>query len=286
VSGAAPAFKWTARGRELDLSHEGAIMGILNLTPDSFSDGGRFPSPEAAVGCALEMVGKGARILDLGGESTRPGSNAVPADEEIRRVLPVLKLLRRQTEVLISIDTTKSEVAERALDFGADIVNDVSGLRGDPRMADVLAKSDCGVVLMHMRGTPSDMQLAPEYTDVVAEVREFLKSRVDFCLQGGIDRKRLCIDPGIGFGKTFEHNRSLLLGLPELCGLGFPVLVGISRKAFLGQVTGITEPAKRLWAGVAVTGIARRAGARIFRVHDVGENLHALRVTEAILAHA
>jgi dihydropteroate synthase len=286
VTNPSAVLHWKTSGGELDLSCAGAVMGVLNLTPDSFSDGGRFSDLEAAVDHALQMVGEGAQILDLGGESTRPGSQPVSAKEELARVLPVLRCLRKRTNVLLSIDTSKSEVAAQALDEGADIVNDVTALRGDPKMLELVAKTKCGVVLMHMRGTPADMQQSPDYSDVVTEVCDFLISRVELCIQHGIDCGRLCVDPGIGFGKSFEHNRDLLNGLPRLCSMGLPVLIGISRKAFLGQVTGITEPRERLWAGVAVTGFARRAGAHIFRVHDVRENLHALRVTESILSHA
>lgn len=286
VADRAESPSWHTGAGVLDLGQRGVIMGILNLTPDSFSDGGRFQNVDTAVAHGLEMVAEGAAILDLGGESTRPGSLPVSTEEECRRVIPVLESLRARTKALLSVDTSKSEVARRAIDAGADIVNDVTALRGDPGMAGVLAGSNCGVVLMHMRGTPATMQDEPRYGDVLAEVSQFLRERVDFCVRHGISKERLCIDPGIGFGKTHGHNRDLLCGLPALCSQGLPVLLGISRKAFLGQVTGAAMPADRLWAGVTVTAVARRAGVRIFRVHDVRENLHALRVTEAILSHA
>ena len=262
-------------------------MGILNVTPDSFSDGGCFFSSEAAVDRGLQMVEEGAEILDIGGESTRPGSEPVDANEELRRVLPVLKKLRsRSSEVLLSIDTSKALVAEACLDAGADIVNDVTALRGDAGMLPLLAKSNCGVVLMHMLGTPKTMQSAPTYQDVVAEVREFLENRILKAADAGIDASRICIDPGFGFGKTFEHNKTLLAQLEKFTTLGAPLLVGISRKSFLGHALGGVASEDRLWAGVAVSSYARKCGASIFRVHDVRENLHALRMTEAILHHA
>lgn len=261
-------------------------MGILNLTPDSFSDGGQYRRPEDAVDHALQMVEEGAEILDLGGESSRPGADPVPLEEELHRVLPVLRLLRRQTSAAISIDTYKAETARQAIDAGADIINDISALRGDPAMVEVAAKSNCGVILMHMQGNPKTMQQAPVYTNAVSEVRDFLLERAEFALESGVSREAICLDPGFGFGKSFEHNGQLLQYLAELAEPGYPLLIGISRKSYLATVTGEHAMEARLWPGVALTSFCREKGARIFRVHDVLPNLHALRMTESILQYA
>lgn len=295
ASAHAPLTPWPVRWQcgdvSLDLTRQGVIMGILNLTPDSFSDGGNFTDPVRAVDQALQMVEAGANIIDIGGESTRPGAQPVPLQEELRRVLPVLRTLRPKTRALLSIDTSKAEVARQALLEGADIINDVTALQGDAKMPEVVAHSSCGVVLMHMRGTPETMQNAPAYTDVVTEVRDFLQQRVAFCLSLGLSPERLCLDPGICFGKTFAHNCALLQCLADLhvsmehAGqtVWHPLLLGISRKSFLAASSGATSVAERLWPGLALTALGREKGVRIFRVHDVRENLHALRVTEAIL---
>lgn len=277
---------WQA-GRHLwDLRKQGLVMGILNLTPDSFSDGGLWKNPGAAVEAGLRMVDEGADLLDLGGESTRPGAQPVPLEEELRRVLPVVRGLRRHTSCPISIDTMKAEVARRALAEGADVINDVSALRADPGMLAVVAGSGAGVVLMHMQGRPADMQQGPTYGDVATEVCDFLQERAEACRAAGIAAERICLDPGFGFGKTMAHNQTLLRELPRIVALGYPVLVGLSRKSYLGHLTGETDPKRRLWAGVALTSYCRERGAAIFRVHDVAAHRHALRVTEAILHHA
>lgn len=284
-----PRFLWHCGERTLDLTREGAIMGVLNLTPDSFSDGGAYPSPEAAVEKGLEMVAEGAEILDLGGESTRPGAAPVPLETELQRVLPVLEKLRPQTSALLSIDTTKAEVARRALELGADVVNDISSLRADATMVEVVASSNCGVVLMHMQGTPQTMQVAPTYTQVTQEVRAFLAERCAWWEERGLDPQRLALDPGIGFGKTFAHNLTLLRDLEEIASLPRPILLGVSRKSFLAALTvpdgtpATVPPQERHWPGVALTSLGRERGARIFRVHDVRDHRHALRMTEAIL---
>ncbi len=284
-----PRFLWRCGERTLDLTREGAIMGVLNLTPDSFSDGGSYPSPEAAVEKALEMVAEGATILDLGGESTRPGAAPVPLETELRRVLPVLEKLRPQTSALLSIDTTKAEVARRALQLGADVVNDISALRADAKMVEVVASSNCGVVLMHMQGTPQTMQVAPTYRQVTQEVRAFLAERCAWWVERGLAAQRLALDPGIGFGKTFAHNLTLLRDLEEIASLPRPILLGVSRKSFLAALTvpggtpATVPPLERHWPGVALTSLGRERGARIFRVHDVRDHRHALRMTEAIL---
>jgi len=280
------ALNWKAGRHDWDLSGRGLIMGILNLTPDSFSDGDQYQHPEVAVEHALQMVEEGAEILDLGGESTRPGAEPVPLEEELRRVLPVLKLLRRQTGVAISIDTYKAETARQSLEAGADIINDISALRADPAMAGVAASSGCGLILMHMQGRPKTMQEAPVYGNVVGEVRNFLLERAHFAQEQGVSRGAICLDPGFGFGKSPDHNRQLLKHLEKLAEDSYPILIGISRKSYLAAVTGEFAMEDRLWPGVTLTSFCREKGARIFRVHDVLPNLHALRMTESILQYA
>ncbi len=275
---------WKIRGRDHDLSSRGWIFGILNVTPDSFSDGGAFLSPEAAIRHGLDMAAAGAGVLDVGGETTKPGALPVSADEELSRVLPVLKGLRAAGgDFLISIDTSKAVVAQAALEAGADIINDVTGLRGDPEMAGIAAGSGAGVVIMHMQGTPRTMQEAPHYADVVAEVGNFFRQAIGQAVNSGIDPMSIALDPGIGFGKTPEHNALLLHCLPAFAGPGRPLLVGLSRKSFLGRIAGSATMEDRFWPGVALTSFCRERGARIFRVHDVKPHLEALRMTEAIL---
>jgi dihydropteroate synthase len=278
---------WKLRKRSIDLSRSGVIMGVLNVTPDSFSDGGQFMEEDLAVRHAERMAGEGAAILDVGGESSRPGSNPVPLAEELRRVIPVIKRIRsRFPDLLLSIDTYKAETARQALVAGADIVNDISALRADPAMIEVLQRSDAGVILMHMRGTPKTMQLNPSYKDVVAEVFEFLQERRDELVSHGIDRSRIAIDPGYGFGKRVQDNVQLIRQLGRFAELGQPVVVGISRKSTIAQLLGNPKlPSReRLWPTVAVTSLLREKGAHVFRVHDVRPNLEALRMTEAIVS--
>ena len=258
-------------------------MGILNVTPDSFSDGGRHGSLDRALEHARRMIGEGAEIIDVGGESTRPGAAEVTVDEEIARTRPVVAALRADWDGLISIDTMKAPVAAAALEAGADIVNDVSGLTADPAMAEVCAEGGCGVVVMHMQGDPRTMQLAPRYEDVVAEVRGFFEERLAALVAAGIDPEAICFDPGIGFGKSVEHNLALLRALPDLGVGGRPLLLGVSRKSFIGKILGSTDLADRAWPTVAITARAREAGVMIHRVHDVKPNVEALRMTEAIL---
>ncbi|MDD5199197.1 MAG: dihydropteroate synthase [Terrimicrobiaceae bacterium] len=274
---------WQTRRRALDLSWHGAIMGILNVTPDSFSDGGSFIDPDRACMHALAMADEGADIIDVGGESTRPGAEPVPEAYELARVLPVIERIRGASDVLISIDTCKARVAEAALAAGADIINDVTALTGDPAMPRVARDSGAGVVLMHMRGTPRTMQIDPRYGDVVAEVRIFLRQQFDAAVASGIDPARMAMDPGIGFGKMPEHNH-LLLGHCDAFSIdGRPVLIGASRKSFLAGPAGSENPADRFWPGVALTSLCRERGARIFRVHEPRPHREALRMTEAIL---
>ena len=274
---------WKIRDREIDLSRRARVMGIINATPDSFSDGGSFLNPQAALAHGLQMVAEGAEILDIGGESTRPGAQSVDADEEIRRVLPVIQALRRESEVLLSIDTSKAAVARAALDAGADIINDVTGLRGDPEMPALAASSKAGIVIMHMQGEPRTMQVAPTYDDVVHEVGNFFRQALARSVACGIDPMRIALDPGIGFGKTPDHNRRLLAELSAFLEFGRPLLVGVSRKSFLGWLAGSSAMDDRFWPGVALTSLCRERGARILRVHDVNPHTEALRMTEAIL---
>jgi len=274
---------WKIRDREIDLSRRARVMGIINATPDSFSDGGSFLNPQAALAHGLQMVAEGAEILDIGGESTRPGAQSVEADEEIRRVLPVIQALRRESQVLLSIDTSKAAVARAALDAGADIINDVTGLRGDSEMPALAASSKAGIVIMHMQGEPRTMQVAPTYDDVVHEVGNFFRQALARSVACGIDPMRIALDPGIGFGKTPEHNRRLLAELSAFLEFGRPLLVGASRKSFLGWLAGSSAMDDRFWLGVALTSLCRERGARILRVHDVKPHTEALRMTEAIL---
>jgi dihydropteroate synthase len=255
-------------------------MGIVNVTPDSFSDGGRHLEPEVAAAAARRMVEDGAAIVDVGGESTRPGSEGVPADEELARVVPVLERLRG---VPTSIDTSKAEVARQALALGAELVNDVTALRGDPELAGVVADAGAYVCLMHMQGEPRTMQAEPVYGDVVAEVAGFLEERLAFAVAAGIAEDRVCLDPGIGFGKTVEHNLALLRRLDAIVALGRPVLVGLSRKSVLGRILG--DERARTGTTAASVGAAVAAfdrGAAIFRVHDVREHVEALAAAGAV----
>jgi dihydropteroate synthase len=260
------------------------IMGILNLTPDSFSDGGRFAEPGAAAAHALKMAEEGADLIDVGGESTRPGAQRVPAAEQLRRVLPVMESIRASLPagLEISIDTTSAEVAERALDAGASLINDVSAGRDDAAMFGMAARRRVPVVLMHMRGDPATMQEDPRYGDVVTEVRDFLLGRAAAAMEAGIARGHIMIDPGIGFGKTKEHNLALLARLEDLVATGFPVLLGASRKRFMGSICRAAQSAELAPATCATTALGVLAGAKIFRVHDVRPNRQALDVAWAI----
>ncbi len=259
------------------------LLGILNVTPDSFSDGGDFFDPEAAARRAEVLLDEGALVVDVGGESTRPGSDRVPEEEERRRVVPVVqKFLEARPEALVSVDTYRARTAEAALDAGARIVNDVTALRGDPRMAALVADAGCPVVLMHMLGEPKTMQREPSYGDVVREVRDFLAQRADHANAAGVDAENVVLDPGIGFGKTPGHNLALLRHLGAIVDLGFPVLVGASRKKFIGSITGAEEAKDRVFGTVATTVLGYERGATLFRVHDVRANREALAVAEAI----
>ncbi len=259
-------------------------MGVVNVTPDSFSDGGLWLDADRAVAHGVELAAQGAAILDIGGESTRPGAEPVSAAEELRRVGPVIeRLAAAGTGAQLSIDTAKAQVAQAALTAGATYVNDVTALRGDAAMAGVIAQAGCDCCLMHLQGEPRTMQSDPRYADVVGEVVAFLRSRVAVALAAGIAPERIQVDPGIGFGKTLEHNLELLRRLDEVAALGFPVVVGVSRKAFLGTLTGREAPAARVAATVAANVLAFERGARIFRVHDVAATVDGLRVATASL---
>lgn len=275
-------YLWRIHGTDHDLSTRGMVMGIVNVTPDSFSDGGRFLDSGRAVEHALKLVAEGADILDIGGESTRPGAEPVEEAEELRRVLPVIRAVRSATSTLISIDTMKAAVARAALDAGADIINDVTGLRGDSAMPRVAASCDAGLVIMHMIGTPRTMQQQPEYADVVHEVQDYFQDRLRSLERDGIDPARIVLDPGFGFGKTLDHNVALMRALPELSVGGRPLLVGVSRKSMIARLIGSDELDDRDWPTVALTAHARGLGARLVRVHDVKPNVHAMRMTEAI----
>jgi dihydropteroate synthase len=258
-----------------------SVMGVVNVTPDSFSDGGVNYDPAAAIASARRLAAEGAAIVDVGGESTRPGSAGVALDEELRRVVPVLEAVAR--ELPVSIDTAKAGVAERALELGAELVNDVTALRGDPRLAEMVAEHGAYVCLMHMQGEPRTMQLNPSYDDVVSDVAAFLEERLAFAVAAGIPEDRVCLDPGIGFGKTVEHNFELLRRLDVIVSLGRPVVIGFSRKRSLGRLLGdpdaVTGP---LSASLAAAVTAYERGATILRAHDVKEHVEALTVASAV----
>ncbi|MBI3569949.1 MAG: dihydropteroate synthase [Gammaproteobacteria bacterium] len=266
-------------GRRLDLART-AVMGILNVTPDSFADGGIFLARENALMHARRMLEEGADIIDVGGESTRPGAQPVPAQQEIERVVPVIEALAREVPIPISIDTSKPEVMRAAVAAGAGFINDVRALRADGALA-VAATLKVPVCLMHMQGEPRTMQDQPDYRDVVTDVHDFLAARVEACVAAGIPHARLVIDPGFGFGKTLEHNLALLRGLCALTALGLPVLAGLSRKSMIGKALGLPVE-RRLHASVALALAAVQNGARIVRVHDVGSTVEALRMFEAV----
>jgi dihydropteroate synthase len=260
------------------------IMGVVNVTPDSFSDGGLFYDHDVATAHALRLIADGADILDVGGESTRPYAQSVPADEEIRRVGPVIeRIAQARTEARISIDTSKTEVARVAVDAGATYVNDVTAFRGDPALAELVAERGLGCCLMHMLGTPRTMQEDPRYDDVVSDVKAFLEDRLAFAVAAGVPEERIHLDPGIGFGKTIDHNLELLRRLDEIVAIGRPVVVGTSRKAFIGRITG-REVRDRTAGTLATNVLALERGARLFRVHDVAATRDALAVTAATLA--
>lgn len=277
---------WRTRTREFDLTHRGLVMGILNVTPDSFSDGGRFANIESALAHAEDMIVHGAEIIDVGGESTRPGAEPVDEQEELRRVIPIIGELAKRgghgERFIISADTMKPAVASAAVRAGASIINDIGGFR-DAGMIAIAKTSGAGLVVMHMQGEPRTMQEAPQYADVCGEVREFFCHSLRRCVASGVPATNIALDPGIGFGKSPAHNLALLRGMNDLAIPGRPLIVGVSRKSFIGKVLGLSAPEDREWPTVALTCHSRERGARVFRVHDAKPNVEALRMTEAIL---
>lgn len=270
------------KGRDYTLGRRTWLMGILNVTPDSFSDGGIYLDKKSAVQKGLQLIKDGADILDIGGESTRPGSHPVTAEEEKRRILPVISEIRKKTDALISVDTTKSEVLKSALDAGADILNDISGMRFDPKILGLASKQDIPVIIMHMKGTPRNMQESPEYDNVIQEIKTFLKQRITDALTAGIKKNKIIIDPGIGFGKRLKDNLKIISNLSAFSELGFPILIGVSRKSFIGDLLNLS-PEKRIEGTIASSLISILQGAHILRVHDVSSLKKAVIVAEAIM---
>lgn len=266
---------------EKKIRNKALIMGILNVTPDSFYDGGRYLSVESAVKHAEKLVKEGAGIIDVGGESTKPGSEPVSIDTELERVLPVIEKLAKSIKIPISIDTQKAEVARQALNLGAGMVNDISALRADPQMVNVVRDHDVPVVLMHMKGTPRDMQDAPCYKDVISEIKRFFKERIQFTKSNGIREENIIIDPGIGFGKRLEDNLEILRRLNEFKEFGRPILIGPSRKSFIGG-----KPEERIWGTAGAVSVAIMNGADILRVHDVAEMRHVAEIVNRIMCEA
>ncbi len=273
------------RDRIVEPSYWPVVMGVLNVTPDSFSDGGRFVESDDAVTAALRMIADGAAIVDVGPESTRPGSSSVSVDEQISRAIPVIERIRTQdAAITVSIDTTSAKVARAAIDAGADMINDTSALRNDPAMAEVAARTGALLCLMHRRGMPAEMQLGggPVYGDVIAEILAFLKERVELAAEAGIARERILIDPGIGFGKRTEDNLAIMKNINRFVELGHPVLIGASRKRFIGEVLGVDDPCDREAGSMTCAVLAAQAGAAIARVHDVRATVEAIRLHKAI----
>ena len=286
VSPAMGGRQWKIAGRVFDLSRHGLIMGVLNVTPDSFSDGGKFLTVEKAVEHGLRMAAEGAQIIDIGGESTQPGAEFVAVEEELRRVIPVVERLRANIDIVISIDTSKAQVVRAAVEAGASIVNDVTGGRGDKEMMPLIAETKAAFIIMHMQGNPRTMQIEPHYIDVVSEIADFFRQQYARALECGIDPMAIAFDPGIGFGKTLEHNLELLAQLERIRVYERPLVVGVSRKSFLAKLIGSSEMNDRRAPAVALTSLLRTRGADVFRVHDVKENVNALLVMEAILQKA
>lgn len=267
---------------EFDFLKKTYIMGILNVTPDSFYDGGRFINPQKAVEHALRMVDEGADIIDIGGESTRPGAEPISIDEELRRVIPVIEAISKRTSIPISIDTYKASVAKEAIKAGATIINDISGLRFDPEMAEIASKYKVPVIVMHIKGTPKDMQKNPYYEALIPEIIEYLRASIIMAKQAGVDENMVIIDPGIGFGKLPEHNLQIIKNLREFSKLGKPLLIGVSRKSFIGKVLNEASPEKRLEGTASAVAISVINGANIVRVHDVGFMAKVVKIADAI----
>ncbi len=270
------------RGDKLLIGKETLIMGILNVTPDSFSDGGKYFEKEKAIERGIEMEEEGAHIIDVGGESSRPGAESISEEEERRRVIPVVKELRKKVKCLISIDTYKSKIAEEAIENGADIINDISGFRFDPEMINVIKKKSVPVVIMHMKGTPKTMQINPFYKNVIQEIKDFFKERLDYLIKNDIDPETVILDPGIGFGKRQEDNEKIIANLDKFQELSRPILLGVSRKSFIGNILNL-PPEERLEGSISSGIIGVLNGAHMLRVHDVKEFLRAVRVADRIL---
>ena len=278
------AMKWSISGEIIDLTDQGIIMGVVNTTPDSFSDGGKFYSEEKAVNQAVRLEENGARIIDFGGESTRPGADKVKIEDELNRVIPAIQSFcsTKSDETLISIDTTKPEIAEEAIKNGAEIINDVTGFT-NPKMLEVATNSDCGLIVMHMAGNPQNMQEKPSYSNVVEDIMKFFTEQLKRCEENGIKKERIIFDPGIGFGKTTEHNLDLLKSVRYLLSLERPIMIGASRKSFISKILKTNDIKEREWPTVALTSYCRELGASIFRVHNSLDNFNAMRMTEAII---
>ncbi|MEW6067587.1 MAG: dihydropteroate synthase [Nitrospirota bacterium] len=275
-------MKLVWRNFSLDFSEKTYIMGILNVTPDSFSDGGLYFDKSTAVRRAIEMVEEGADIIDIGGESTRPGSEPVTIEEELRRTIPVIEEIVKEINIPISIDTYKADVAKRAIDAGASIINDISGLRFDPMMPDIASEYKVPIVIMHIKGTPRHMQKSPYYEALIPEIMDYLREGIRLALESGIPEDKIIIDPGIGFGKTFEHNLEIINRLGEFTFLEKPLLIGVSRKAFIGRILGDVPVTERLEGTAAAAAIAIMNGANIVRIHNVKEMVRVAKVTDAI----
>jgi dihydropteroate synthase len=271
------------KGKCLELGRRTLIMGILNITPDSFSDGGKFADYDLALAHALDLISAGADILDIGGESTRPGSAPAPLDVEIERVIPIIRAVREKSDIPISIDTCKAEVAVQSLEAGADLINDISSLQFDPAMARVAAESGAPVILMHMLGTPRTMQVNPVYHSVISEITAFLEERMKFAVQNGIERSQIIVDPGIGFGKTIKHNLNIIRDLNSFSYMDRPILLGASRKRFIGTILDRNEQERELGTAV-VNALGIAAGAHILRVHDVAFQREAVQMAEAVVS--
>lgn len=276
-------YRFRTRGKTFDLGQRTWLVGVVNVTPDSFFDGGLYFEPARAIDRALALAAEGADIIDIGGESSRPGSSPIPAKEEKKRILPVVEVLKQKNDVLISVDTTKAEVAEAALAAGADIINDISAGRFDPRMLPIAARSGAAVILMHMKGTPRTMQISPHYDDVLGEVKAFLSERLEAAESCGLPRESILLDPGIGFGKELNHNLILLNNLGAFAELGRPLVVGISRKSFIGKILKL-EAQDRLEGTIAAAVVSILRGASLLRIHDIQAVKQAVAVAEAILS--
>ncbi len=276
---------WQVRNQTFDWGDRTYLMGVLNVTPDSFSDGGLFHQPEAAIAQARTLIAAGVDILDVGGQSTRPNAIEISLDEELERVLPLIQAVRQESDIAISIDTTRAAVAQAAIAAGADIVNDISGATYDAEMLPMVAKLEVPIVLMHIRGTPQTMQQLTAYDDLIQDILMFLKARIAAAIAGGIDRSRIAIDPGIGFAKTYAQNLEILRRLPEFHALGYPLLVGASRKSFIGHILNQPDPQQRVWGTAAACCAAIAGKADLLRVHDVKEMKDVCRVADALLRY-